>query len=51
DISELKEKLAHTFELKDLGAAEKILGMQIHRDMNNMQLYLSQEHYINKVLE
>ncbi|KAH9307360.1 hypothetical protein KI387_035271, partial [Taxus chinensis] len=51
DIVELKEKLAHTFAMKDLGAAKKILGMQIHRDRKNMKLYLSLEHYINKVLE
>ncbi|KAH9288722.1 hypothetical protein KI387_032839 [Taxus chinensis] len=51
DIGELKEKLAHTFAMKYLGVAKKIIDMQIHRDRKNMKLYLSQEDYINKVLE
>ncbi|GJZ97609.1 retrovirus-related pol polyprotein from transposon TNT 1-94 [Tanacetum coccineum] len=31
-ISKLKAQLAREFEMKDLGPANKILGMQIHRD-------------------
>lgn len=41
DIVELKENLAHTFAMKDLGAVKKIFGMRIHRDRKNMKLYLS----------
>ncbi|KAE8716517.1 hypothetical protein F3Y22_tig00110114pilonHSYRG00185 [Hibiscus syriacus] len=33
-IEELKAQLAREFEKKDLGSANKILGMQIHRDRN-----------------
>ncbi|KAE8669377.1 putative LRR receptor-like serine/threonine-protein kinase [Hibiscus syriacus] len=33
-IEELKAQLAREFEIKDLGSANKILGMQIHRDRN-----------------
>ena len=37
--------------MKDLGAANKILGMRITRDMKNCKLTLSQGEYIEKVLE
>jgi hypothetical protein len=37
--------------MKDLGAAKKILGMRITRDMKNRKLTLSQIEYIEKVLE
>jgi hypothetical protein len=33
DINVLKNKLANSFAMKDLGAAKKILGMRITRDM------------------
>jgi hypothetical protein len=32
DINVLKNKLANSFAMKDLGAAKKILGMRITRD-------------------
>ena len=31
-IIDLKDKLARTLEMKDLGAANKIIGMKIHGD-------------------
>ena len=37
--------------MKDLGAAKKKLGMEIHRDQKVGKLYLSQKNYIEKVLE
>ncbi|KAH9669265.1 hypothetical protein KPL70_021724 [Citrus sinensis] len=37
-IQELKAQLAKEFEMKDLGPANKILGMQIHRDRNNRKI-------------
>jgi hypothetical protein len=37
--------------MKDLGAAKKILGMRIKRDMKNHKLTLSRVEYIEKVLE
>ena len=37
--------------MKDLGAAKKILGMEIYRDRQAGKLYLTQKSYIEKVLE
>ena len=37
--------------MKDLGSAKQILGMKISRDRKNNKLWLSQESYIEKVLE
>jgi len=47
----LKNKLSNSFGMKDLGAANKILAMRITRDMKNDKLTLSQDEYIEKVLE
>eukprot|EP00253_Pinus_taeda_P013808 PITA_13808 len=37
--------------MKDLGAAKHILGMDIHKDRKNGKLWLSQQKYVEKVLE
>jgi hypothetical protein len=37
--------------MKDLGAAKKILGMEIRRDRDAKKLWLSQDGYVKKVLE
>jgi len=37
--------------MKDLGAAKKILGMEINRNRSEGALWLSQEGYLNKILE
>ncbi|GKV26776.1 hypothetical protein SLEP1_g36011 [Rubroshorea leprosula] len=50
-IDNLKKQLSGEFETKDLGAANKILGMEIHRDRKRGKLFLSQKKYIEKVLE
>ncbi|WVZ49528.1 hypothetical protein U9M48_000876 [Paspalum notatum var. saurae] len=50
DIANLKAQLSSEFEMKDLGAAKKILGMEISRDRNSVLLFLSQHSYIQKVL-
>ena len=49
DINVIKKKLANSFEMKDLSAANKILGMRITRDKKNRKLTLSQGEYIEKV--
>ncbi|KAH9670424.1 hypothetical protein KPL70_016984 [Citrus sinensis] len=49
-IQELKAQLAREFEMKDLGPANKILRMQIHRDRNNRKIWLSQKNYLKKIL-
>jgi hypothetical protein len=50
-IDELKAQLNHEFDMKDLGPAKKILGMEIQRDRHAGTLFLSQKSYIEKVLE
>ncbi|KAF2325201.1 hypothetical protein GH714_025160 [Hevea brasiliensis] len=37
--------------MKDLGAAKKILGMEITRDRSVGKLFLSQQAYVEKVLK
>jgi len=50
-INELKGMLNSELDMKDLGATKKILAMEIKRDWENGRLYLSQDKYIEKVLE
>ncbi|KAH9779098.1 Integrase catalytic domain-containing protein [Citrus sinensis] len=49
-VQELKAQLVREFEMKDLGLSNKILGMQIHRDRNNMKIWVSQKNYLKKIL-
>ena len=49
-VQELKAQLAREFDMKDLGSANKILGMQIHRDRDNRKIWLSQKNYLRKIL-
>lgn len=51
EVSKLKELLKSEFEIKDLGAARKILGMDISRDREKGILTLSQNDYLIKVLK
>lgn len=51
DIKDLKKMLSTEFEMKDLGAARRILGMDIFRDKNKGVLVLSQEAYLQKLLK
>jgi hypothetical protein len=50
EIAKLKAPLNLEFEMKDLGATKKILGVEIIRDRKSGMLYLSQRGYIKKVL-
>jgi hypothetical protein len=50
-IDQLKFKLGKEFETKDLGAAKKILGMEIIRERTNRKLFLSQKGYLERVVE
>ncbi|KAG8503021.1 hypothetical protein CXB51_000861 [Gossypium anomalum] len=50
EIRKVKAQLSEEFEMKDLGPAKKILGMEILRDRKVSKLYLSQKGYIEKVL-
>ncbi|KAL9840446.1 putative RNA-directed DNA polymerase [Arabidopsis thaliana] len=49
-IDELKTLLNSEFEMKDLGEAKKILGMEISRDRQKGTLTVSQDGYLLKVL-
>jgi len=50
-INKLKCQLSDEFEMKDLGATKKILGLEIHRDRKAGKLYLSQRKYLEKILD
>ena len=49
-LSTVKVWLAKTFDMKDLGEANYILGIKLHRDRKNRMIGLSQAAYIDKVL-
>ena len=48
EIRQLKESLNTKFEMKDLGSARRILGIDIHRDRAKGELFLSQSNYLKK---
>ena len=50
-IDRLKRQLSKSFSMKDLGSTKHVLGMKISRYKKNKKLWLSQESYIEKVLE
>ncbi|KAL0368210.1 UNVERIFIED_CONTAM: Retrovirus-related Pol polyprotein from transposon TNT 1-94 [Sesamum calycinum] len=50
-LHETKRFLAKNFEIKDLGEASYVLGIEIHRDCSRGILRLSQKNYIEKVLK
>ena len=50
-ICEVKYFLKSQFEMKDLGEASYLLGIQIIRDRKSRILQLSQEQYIDKILK
>ena len=41
EVNKLKSLLSKEFDMKDLGATKKILGMEIHRDRALGRLWLS----------
>ncbi|KAG8492742.1 hypothetical protein CXB51_010463 [Gossypium anomalum] len=51
EIERLKTQLNLEFEMKDLGEAKKILGMEIWRDRAHDRVSLSQKQYLKKVLQ
>ena len=50
-LASVKEFLGNQFQMKDLGEAQRILGIRIYRDRSNRMLALSQEDYLDKVLD
>ncbi|KAL9818308.1 putative RNA-directed DNA polymerase [Arabidopsis thaliana] len=51
EISKLKEALSLKFEMKDMGAASRILGIDIIRNRKEGTLRLSQTRYVDKVIQ
>lgn len=51
EINKLKSRLSMEFEMKDLGASKRILGMDISRDKKNNKLFVAQKGYVEKVLK
>ena len=47
----VKQFLSQNFDMRDMGEAFYVIGIKIHRDRSHGILGLSQETYINKVLE
>ena len=50
-LYEVKQFLSKNFVMKDIGEASYVIGIKIHREISRGILGLSQETYINKVLE
>ena len=50
-LDSLKQSLHGSFDMKDLGDANHILGMRILRNRSKGVLFLSQQEYISKVLQ
>ena len=50
-LSSVKVWLTKQFDMKDLGEASYVLGIQIFRDQKNKMIALSQASYIDKILE
>jgi hypothetical protein len=50
-IKEVKSQLSSKFDMKDLGAANFILGMEIKRDRANRKLWLNQRKYVETILQ
>ena len=49
-IKEVKYQLFSQFDMKDLGAANFILGMEIRRDHANKKIWINQIKYVETVL-
>ena len=50
-IQDLNTQLSSKFDMKDLGAANYILGMEIKRDREKRKLSLNQRKYVEKILQ
>jgi len=50
-IQDLKTQLSSKFDMKDLGAANYIFGMEIKRDRTKRKLWLNQRKYVKAILQ
>ena len=48
-IQDLKTQFSSKFDMKDLGAANYILGMEIKRDRAKRKLWLNQRKYVETI--
>lgn len=51
EIDDIKFKSKSEFDMKHLGPAKKILGIEIIRNEENGYLFLNQQVYVNKILK
>lgn len=51
EIDRMKAQLSQEFEMKDLGEARRILGMEINRDRVRSTVHLTQKQYLKRVLQ
>lgn len=51
EIEKLKTQMSKEFEMKDLGEAKKILGMEITRNREQGMVCLTQKQYLEKLLK
>jgi hypothetical protein len=50
-IQDVKTHLSSKFDMKDLGASNFILGMEIKRDQKKRKLWLNQRKYVKTILQ
>jgi len=50
-INKLKKNLSSEFDMKDLGEAKKVLGMEIKRERRSDKISLTQKGYLMKVFQ
>jgi hypothetical protein len=50
-LLETKKLLSSNFDMKDVGEASFVLGIEIHQDRRKVVLGLSQKAYLEKVLK
>jgi hypothetical protein len=50
-IQDVKNQLSSKFDMKDLGDANFILGMEIKRDWEKRKLWLNQRKYVETILQ
>jgi hypothetical protein len=50
-IQDVKTQFSYKFDMKDLGASNFILVMEIKRDRKNRKLWLNQRKYVEKILQ
>ena len=50
-LHEVKQFISKNFDMKDMGETSYVIDIKIHRDIFRGILRLSQETYVNKVLE